>query len=100
MFIRIGDISITKSIQAQYTVQTYEGGSIGIRGLVQSAQDLKTTESELYRLRDGSVRDIEIQTDDGKIMSGLYKINELNWKKERKNDNTYELRFNIGLQKQ
>lgn len=100
MFIRIGPVTITKSSEAQYTIQQYSADSIGIRGLVQSPGDLKLTEGELYLLREGSVKDIEVRADNGIEISGLYKINELNWKKERKNDNTYELRFNIGLQKQ
>ncbi len=99
LFIRIGDVTITKSPQAQYTVQTYGGDSIGIRGLVQSETDVKLTDGELYRLREG-VREVEIQADDGTVLSGSYKINELNWTKQRKSDNTYELRFNIGLLRQ
>jgi hypothetical protein len=100
LFIKIGDVKITKSPQAKYTIQTYAGGLVGIRGLVQSESDSKLTEGELYLLREGMIRDVEIQADDGTVLSGSYKINELNWKKERKNDNTYELRFNVGLQRQ
>jgi hypothetical protein len=99
-FIKIGDVVIPKSKGADYTVQTYSGGSVGIRGLVQSETDLKLTEEQLYRLREGRVSNIEVQTDNGAVVSGSYRIRELNWKKERKSDNTYELRFNIGLQKE
>jgi hypothetical protein len=100
MFIKIGTIVFTKSPQAQYTIQNYMGGSIGIRGRIQSDADAKSTDEELYKLREGQIRDIEVQTDDGKSMIGSYKINELNWKKERKDSGDYELVFNIGLQKQ
>jgi hypothetical protein len=100
MFIKIGDIVLTKSSGAQYTIQGYMGGSIGIRGRVQSEKDVKLTEDSLYLLREGHVQDIEVLTDDGKSMTGSYKINELNWKKDRKADGDYELVFNIGLQKQ
>jgi hypothetical protein len=99
MFIKIGRVDFTRSIQAQYTVQSYSETSIGIRGHVQSEADLKTTEQQLYLLREGRTEDVEIQTDDGKIWTGSYKINELTWRKERKSDNTYELSFNIGLEK-
>jgi hypothetical protein len=100
MFIKIGNVDFTRSIQAQYTVQSFSASSIGIRGHVQSEVDLKTTEEKLYLLREGRTEDVEIQTDDGKVWRGLYRINELTWRKERKSDNTYELSFNIGLQKQ
>lgn len=100
MFIRIGSVEITRIVGAQYTVQSYAGGSIGIRGRIKSGADLKTTEEKLYLLRDGRMEEVEVQTDDGKVFSGTYKINELNWKKERMNDGSYELAFNIGLQKQ
>ncbi|MDA4111384.1 MAG: hypothetical protein OK439_02515 [Thaumarchaeota archaeon] len=100
MFIKIGSIIFTRSPQAQYTIQGYMGGSIGIRGRIQSEADAKSTEADLYQLREGQVRDIEVQTDDGKSMMGSYKINELNWKKERKASGEYELLLNIGLQKQ
>jgi hypothetical protein len=100
LFIKIGDVAITKSMEGQYTVQTYSGGSVGIRGLVQSETDLKSTEEQLYMLREGRISDVQIQTDDGPVVSGLYRIRELNWKKERKSDNSYELRFNIGLYKE
>ena len=46
------------------------------------------------------MEEVEVQTDDGKVFRGSYKINELNWKKERMDDGSYELAFNIGLQKQ
>jgi hypothetical protein len=100
MFVKIGDVVFVKSDQAQYTITGYAGGSIGIRGRIQSAVDLKQTEEELYKLREGRIQEIEIQTDDGTTMKGPYKINELNWKKERKDDGNYELLFNVGLQKQ
>lgn len=99
-FIEIGEVAITRSTGASYTVQTYPGGSIGIRGLVRSESALKATEEQLYLLREGRTSSVRIQTDDGAIVSGLYRIRELNWKKERMSDNTYELRFNIGLQKE
>ncbi|HKW05670.1 MAG TPA: hypothetical protein VJN71_10255 [Nitrososphaerales archaeon] len=100
MFIKIGSVVLTKSPQAQYTIQSYMGGSIGIRGRIQSEKDSKATEGELYQLREGHVLEIEVLTDDGKSMTGPYKINELNWKKENKATGEYELVFNIGLQKQ
>lgn len=100
MFIKIGSVEITRIVGAQYTVQSYAGGSIGIRGRVKSGADLKTTEEKLYLLREGRMEEVEVQTDDGKVFRGSYKINELNWKKERMTDGTYELAFNIGLQKQ
>jgi hypothetical protein len=99
MFIKIGAVDFTRSIQAQYTVQAFSETSIGIRGHVQSEADLKTTEEQLYLLREGKTEEIEIQTDDGKVWRGQYRINELSWRKERKNDNSYELSFNIGLEK-
>lgn len=99
MFIKIGSIVLAKSTQAQYTVQSYSGGSIGIRGRVQSEADLKLTEAELYLLREGKSEEVEILLDDGKQMIGSYRINELNWKKEKRSDGNYELVFNIGLQK-
>ena len=100
MFVKIGSVIITKSAKAQYTVQNYVGGAIGIRGRIQSEDDIKSTEKELYLLREGQVQEIEVLTDDGKSMTGSYKINELNWKKEMKTDGSYELVLNIGLQKQ
>ncbi|MGH2447490.1 MAG: hypothetical protein ACRDFS_02645 [Chloroflexota bacterium] len=100
MFIKIGSVVLTKSPGAQYTIQGYMGGSIGIRGRVQSEKDVKSTEEELYLLREGHTEEIEVLADDGKSMTGLYKINELNWKKERKDNGDYELVLNIGLQKQ
>jgi hypothetical protein len=100
MFIKIGNVVLTRSTGAQYTIQGYAGGSIGIRGRVQSEEDLKLTEEELYLLREGRIQEIEVLTDDGRSMTGSYKINELNWKKERKDTGDYELVFNIGLQKQ
>jgi len=66
---------------------------------VQSEEDIRSTEKELYMLREGRDEEIEILTDDGKTMTGSYRINELNWKKERRTDGSYELVFNIGLQK-
>jgi hypothetical protein len=100
MFVKIGAVVFAKSEQAQYTITSYAGGSIGIRGRIQSEKDLKQTEEDLYKLREGHIEEIEILTDDGSTLKGPYKINELNWKKERKNDGTYELLFNVGLQKQ
>ena len=99
MFIKIGNVLLTKSSGAQYTIQGYMGGSIGIRGRVQSEEDVKSTDAELYLLREGQIQDIEVLTDDGNSMTGSYRINELNWKKEKKDDGNYELVFNIGLQK-
>jgi hypothetical protein len=75
------------------------GGSIGIRGHIDSGENLESAEAGLYHLREGSVQEIEIETDDGKLLKGSYKINELNWKKERKENGDYELLFNVGLQK-
>ena len=75
------------------------GGSIGIRGRVKSEEDVKSTDAELYLLREGQIQEIEVLTDDGNSMTGSYRINELNWKKEKKDDGNYELVFNIGLQK-
>jgi|SRR5579862_3444001 len=100
MFVKIGDVVFEKSDEAQYTITGYGGGSIGIRGCIQSEKDLKQTEEQLYKLREGRTQEIEILTDDGTTLKGQYKINELNWKKERKNDGKYELLFNVGLQKQ
>lgn len=100
MSVKIGTaFIITKSPSIQYTVQGYLGGSIGIRGRVSAGVDLKPTEVGLYQLREGSTHEVEIETDDHKILSGSYKINELNWKKERQENGEYELFFNIGLQK-
>jgi hypothetical protein len=100
MFIKVGSVVLIKSTGAQYTIQEYMGGSIGIRGRVKSEQDVKLTEKGLYLLREGQIQEIEVLTDDGKSMTGSYKINELNWKKERKDNGDYELVFNLGLQKQ
>src|SRR5208283_882955 len=100
MSIKIGSIlSITKGSLVQYTAQTYAGGSIGIRGSIQQGESLEPTETSLYQLREGSMHEVEILTDSGIMVSGSYKINELNWKKERKANGIYELNFNIGLQK-
>lgn len=84
MFIKIGSVVLTKSTEAQHTIQGYMGGSIGIQGRVQSEEDVKLTEKELYLLREGQIQEIEVLTDDGKSMTGSYKANELNWKKEKK----------------
>jgi hypothetical protein len=100
MFIKIGSVEFTRSSQAQYTIQSYSETSIGIRGRIQSEDDLKTTDQQLYLLREGKTEEVEIQTDDGKVWRGSYKINELSWRKERKSDNSYELLFNIGLEKE
>ena len=55
----------------------------------------------MYKLREGSVKDVLVLTDEGSELTGYYKINELHWDKERKTEgNSYELVFNIGLQKQ
>jgi hypothetical protein len=67
----------SQGAQAQYTVQSYSETSIGIRGSIQFEADLKTTEQQLYLLREGKTEEVVIQTDDGKIWRGLYKINEL-----------------------
>lgn len=100
MFIRIGEVEFAGSNEAKYTLTQYSGNSIGIRARVQSGTDFKQDEDKLYRLREGRTQDIEIQTGDGNVIKGPYKVNELNWKKERKDDGAYELVFNIGLQKQ
>ncbi len=100
MFIRIGDVEFTDSIEAQYSVTRYSASSIGIRARVQSEKEVKQDEEKLYKLREGKAENIEILTGDGSTVKGSYKINELNWKKERKEDGSYELIFNIGLQKQ
>jgi hypothetical protein len=100
MFIKIGNVEFRRSNEAQYTVQSFSEASIGIRGRIQSADDVKSTEAQMYLLREGATQQVEIQTDDGKIWTGLFRINELSWRKERKNDNSYELVFNIGLRKQ
>jgi len=100
MFVKIGAVEFTRSTQAQYTVTPFSETSIGIRGRIQSDADLKTTDKQLYLLREGRTEEVEIQTDDGRVWRGLYRINELNWRKERRSDNAYELSFNIGLEKQ
>ena len=100
MFIKIGSVEILRSTQAQYTIQSFSELSIGIRGRVQSEADIKLTEEQLYHLREGRTEAVEIQTDDGKVWRGMHKINELSWRKEKKSDNSYELLFNIGLQRQ
>ena len=100
MFVKIGAVEITESSQAQYTVQPFSESSIGIRGHVQSESDIALTEQQLYSLREGRSEQVEIQTDDGKVWKGLFRINELSWRKERKSDNSYELSFNIGLRKE
>ena len=88
MFIKIGTIEITKSFRAQYTAQSFSESSIGIRGHVQSESDIALTEQQLYSLREGRSEQVEIQTDDGKVWKGLFRINELSWRKERKSDNS------------
>lgn len=100
MFVKIGAVEITESSQAQYTVQSFSESSIGIRGHVQSDSDIALTEQQLYSLREGRSEQVEIQTDDGEDLKGLFRINELSWRKERKSDNSYELSFNIGLRKE
>jgi hypothetical protein len=99
VFIKIGAVEITRSTQAQYSVQSYSESSIAIRGHVQSETDPAMTEKKLYFLREGETEEVEIQTDDVKVWRGLFRINELSWRKERKSDNSYELLFNIGLRK-
>ena len=101
MLIKIGDTLFTRGSSAQYIIQRYAEGSIGIRGRVQSNEDIKSTETELYSLREGSIKDIHVITDDGSELTGPYRINELHWGKERKaGAEDYELVFNIGLQRQ
>ena len=101
MSIKIGtSFTITKGPQVKCTVQAYVGGSIGIRGRIQSGEYLKQTENGLYLLREGSIQEIEVVTDKGELLRGSYKINELNWKKEKKANGDYELVFNIGLLKE
>lgn len=100
MFIRIGDVEFTGSSEAQYSVTRYSASSIGIRARVQSGKEFEQDEDRLYKLREGRTQDVEILTEDGSAIKGTYKIDELNWKKERKGDGAYELLFNIGLQKQ
>ena len=100
MFVKIGDIEFADSSRAQYTITKYGGGSIGIRARVQSGDNLKKDEEILYKLREGRTYEIDILSDDGVATKGSYKINELNWKKEKKTDGAeYELIFNLGLQK-
>lgn len=100
MIIRIGEIEFAGGNEAQYSVTLYSASSIGIRARVQSGKEFKQDEDKLYKLREGSTQDIEIITGERGTIKGPFKINELNWKKERKDDGTYELVFNIGLQKQ
>jgi len=101
MLIRIGDFLVTGSSLAQCDIRRYSADSIGIRGRVQSQEDIQSTEGELYTLREGSVKDIHVQLDDGSEINGVYRINELHWGKEKKSDGTgYELAFNIGLQRE
>jgi hypothetical protein len=97
--IKIGkSFTVSKGAQVQYIAQAYRGGSIGIRGRIKSGENVKPIEEALYSLREGSVQDVEIEMEDGNLVSGEYKINELNWKKERQPTGDYELMFNIGLQ--
>ncbi len=99
MSIRIGKVVIPKSPQARYRVEGYIGGALAIRGYVRSEEDRNLTQERLYLLKEGSIEDIEIMTDDGGVRTGLHRINELTWRTEKKNGD-YELMFNIGLQKQ
>ena len=100
MSLKIGNaFTITKGPDVQFTAQTYMGGSIGIRGRIRSGENLRLAEEMMYNLREGSTNEIQIQTEVGQVMSGSYKINELNWKKERLESGDYDLVFNIGLQK-
>jgi hypothetical protein len=100
MFIRIGEVEFTGSNEGHYSVTRYSVSSIGIRARVQMGKEFKQDEDKLYKLREGSTQDVEILTGEGSPIKGPYKINELNWKKERKDDGAYELVFNIGLQKE
>lgn len=100
MFVKIGDVEFTKIEGDQFVLTSYAGGSIGIRARVRAESDVKSNEGLLYKLREGRTQEIEIQTDKGDIIKGVYKINELNWKKEMNGDGKYELVFNLGLQKQ
>ena len=77
MSIKIGTVEIKKSLQTQYTVQSFSESSIGIRGHVQSESDIALMEKQLYTLREGRSEEVEIRTDDGKIWEGLFRINEL-----------------------
>jgi len=100
MFVKIGDVQFANSDLAQYTITKYGGGSIGIRARVQSGEGLKKNEELLYHLREGRTYDVDILEDDGTSTKGSYKINELNWKKQKKSEGEdYELLFNLGLQK-
>jgi hypothetical protein len=100
MLFKIGDVEFTKSEGDQFVLTSYAGGSVGIRARVRSEKDMKLNEDLLYTLREGRTLEIEIVTDQGDSIKGLYKINELNWKREVSNDGKYELVFNLGLQKQ
>lgn len=100
MFVKIGDEKFTKSEGDQFVLTSYAGGSLGIRARVRSEADVKLNEVLLYKLREGRTQEIEIETDQGETIKGVYKINELNWKKEVNRDGKYELVFNLGLQKQ
>ena len=100
MLFKIGDIEFTKSEGDQFTLTSYAGGSIGIRARVRSEKDMKLNEAMLYKLREGRILEIEIVTDEGNAIKGLYKINELNWKREVNKEGKYELVFNLGLQRQ
>ena len=101
MSIKIGSsFTITRGPQVECTVHSYAGGSIGIRGRIQAGEYLKETERGLYLLREGSLQEIEVMTEKGELLRGSYKINELNWRKQKKKNGDYELVFNIGLQKE
>ena len=101
MSIRIGKVVIPKSPNARYKVEGYTGGQLAIRGYVRSDdEERKLTVERLYQLREGSIVDIEIATDEGDMLTGTYRINELTWRNEQKKDGDYELMFNIGLHKQ
>jgi len=99
MSLRIGTIVIPRSPNERYKVDGYGSGQIAIRGYVSSEEIRKLTVDALYHLKEGSIVDIEISTDEGKVLTGTYRINELSWRNEPK-DGGYELMFNIGLQKQ
>jgi hypothetical protein len=103
MYVKIDNVEFSnKTDGGQYVVTSYGRGSIGIRARVQAGKDLENDEAKLYSLREGRTAQVEILTDGGSTIKGTYKINELNWKKEKKKDDdqSYELVFNIGLQEQ
>jgi hypothetical protein len=44
MFIKIGNVVLTKSTGAQYTIRRYAGAQLGFSGRVQSEEDAKLTD--------------------------------------------------------